>query len=110
MNAATRVIAHGEVIARHEPVEIHVSESKILIMLLVVLLSALAFIYVKDLNRRLFIDYQQEQHQAEMLQTDANKLLLEQSAWSSQARVQQIAETQMDMQIPATKDVIMIKA
>lgn len=109
MNAATRVIAHGEVIARHEPIEIHVSESKILLMLFVVLISALAFIYVKDLNRQLFIDYQQLQSQTEQLQTDSNKLLLEQSAWSSQARVQQIAEQQMDMLIPATKDVVMLK-
>jgi cell division protein FtsL len=110
MNAATRVVVHGEDFGRSEPLVVRLPESRVIFLLVVVLLSALAFIYVKDLNRRLFIEYQQEQHQGEQLTVETNRLLLEQSAWASQARVQQVAEQQLNMQLPSTRDIIMLKA
>lgn len=110
MNAATRVITHDEINGRTEPLVIILPELRVILLLLVVLLSAFAFIYIKDFNRRLFIDWQQKQHQIEQLKIDNNKLLLEQSAWSSQARVQQVAQEQLEMQMPPTKEIIMLPA
>lgn len=110
MNAATRVITHDELVGKREPLVIDFSESRVLMLLFIVLMSALALIYVKDLNRRLFIDVQQHQAQTEQLQIENNRLLLEQSAWSSQARVQQVAAEQLDMELPATKEIVMLKA
>lgn len=110
MNAATKVITHGTVIVREPlPLVVRLPESRLFVFLFIILLSGLALIYVKDLNRRLFMDYQHTVAQTEQLQTDNNKLLLEQSAWSSQARVQEVAEQQLNMQMPATKDIVMLK-
>ena len=78
-------------------------------LIFLLLLSALGLIYVKDLNRRMFIDYQQAQTQGEQLQVYNNKLLLEESSWASQTRVQKIAEEQLSMQLPVPAEIVMVK-
>jgi len=84
-------------------------ELKILVLIFVTLVSALSVVYIKDLNRRLFIAHQKLEIQAEQLRGENNKLLLEQSAWGAQARVQMVAQDKLQMKIPASADVIMIK-
>jgi cell division protein FtsL len=109
MNAAVKVLSPGSTLGRSSAVSWKLPELKVLVLVFFVLVSALGLVYIKDLNRRLFISLQQMQTQAEQLQADNNKLLLEQSAWATQARVQQVAKQQLDMQIPSSTDVIMIK-
>lgn len=73
------------------------------------LASAFSVIYLKDLSRRLFIQYQtlqQAQLQSEM---ERSKLLLEEGAWSTQSRIQDLANTRLNMQIPVTKEIVMIE-
>jgi len=106
---ATRVVAQEAIYVPSQLLVFRLPELRILVLLFLVLLTAVTLIYLKDLNRRLFIDYQSKSLQTELLQTDNNRLLLEQSAWANQARVQLIAEQRLGMQIPATKDVVMIK-
>lgn len=109
MNAATRVLTHNELVIRRETLTFVWPELQVLVMLFLVLVSALAVVYAKDLNRRSFIDYQQLQRQGEQLQISNNNLLLEQSAWSAQARVRRVAEQQLDMQVPASNSVVILK-
>lgn len=80
---------------------------RILSLMVAVLLSAFAVVYVKDLNRRLFLQYQDLQAQHNKLYVEWGKLLLEQSTWAAQQRVEYIAQTRLNMVIP--KKIIMIK-
>lgn len=86
-------------------------KNQIVIGVLVVLLLASAFsvIYLKDLSRRLFIRYQQAQQVQEHDEIEWSKLLLEEGAWSTQARIQSLASTQLDMVTPAMKNIVLIK-
>lgn len=83
-----------------------------LVVLFVILLlfSAFSVIYLKDLSRRLFIQYQQLQYKQQQSEEEWSKLLLEKGAWSTQARVQHVATTELDMVVPQTKDVVLVEA
>lgn len=99
----TKVVNHAETLIFPVP-SVH-----LLIVLVLALLSAISLLYVKDLNRRLFIDYQKMQTSYTQLQTEHEKLLLEQSAWSTSMRVQQIAEQRLNMQMPNANTVVIVK-
>lgn len=79
------------------------------VLIILLLSSAFSVIYLKDLSRRLFIRYQYLQHVQQKSEIERSKLLLEEGAWSTQARIQNIATTQLNMMAPAMKDVAMIK-
>src|SRR5277367_2304286 len=81
--------------------------TKVLMGLLI--LSAFALVYLKDLNRRLFIQYQTMAHMNQQAQIEWGKLLLEQSTWTAQASVQQIASERLQMVIPTAKDIILLR-
>lgn len=74
-----------------------------------VFVSALAVVYVSDLNRRLFISYQNEQETYNHLYIEWGKLLLEQSTWSTQARVANIAGQRLGMFVPTSADIVLFK-
>lgn len=111
MNAVARVAVSDNAFIDRLSFNFHlpVPKLRILILIFLILVSALGVVYVKDLNRRLFITYQKLQLQGEQLRSDGNKLLLEQSALGAQARVQMVAQGQLQMQIPPSTDVMMIK-
>lgn len=81
----------------------------ITVMIVSLLLSAFSVIYFKDLSRRMFIRYQHLQQVQQKDEVEWSKLLLEEGAWSTQARVQNIATTQLNMVMPSMKNVVMIK-
>lgn len=78
-------------------------------LIVALVLSAFAVIYIKDLNRRLFIQYQTQQTTHDKLYEDWGKLLLEQSTWSTPARVQKVAENRLNMAMPAPKEVVLLR-
>jgi len=73
------------------------------------LCSAFSVIYLKDLSRRLFIQYQTLQHVQQTNEINQSKLLLEKGAWSTQARIQSIATKQLGMAVPASKNIVMLR-
>lgn len=79
------------------------------ILIITLLFCAFTIIYIKDLNRRLFIQYQSLQATHDKLYEDWEKLLLEQSTWSVHARVQKIAQNRLHMNIPAAKEVVVLR-
>ena len=107
----TRAI-HGFnwILRRREAVEEVPLKNQWAIAALVILLivSAFSVIYLKDLSRRLFIRYQQLQHIQQQSEVEASKLLLEEGAWSTQARVQNLATTQLRMVMPVANRIVMI--
>ena len=108
MNTAIRGIVAENV--RRRSLTFQITKRGILVVFLVITLlcSAFTVVYVKDLNRRLFIQYQilQREKAEELIQW--GKLLLEQSTWSTQSRIQQIAQRKLKMKIPTAKEVILI--
>ena len=109
MNAVARAAFTEDNFVRGISFNFDLPELRILILIFLLLISALGVVYVKDLSRRLFITYHKVQLETEKLQVDGNKLLLEQSAWGAQQRVQVVAQRQLQMQIPPSTDVMMIK-
>jgi cell division protein FtsL len=111
MNTATRVIAQSRA-HTSLPALSFITRPRLInvILLLMLILSAFGIIYIKDLNRRLFIQYQTLQISHDKLYEDWGKLLLEQSTWSTQSRVRKIATSRLDMNLPASKEIVVLKA
>jgi cell division protein FtsL len=114
MNVAIRVLTQGNlvqsnVVSKTEALTFPVIGIKVLVLIFLILLSSLAMVYAKDLNRRLFIHYQDELSNVQRLETDMGNLLLEQSSWSQQARMQQVAEQELDMKLPTSANVVVVK-
>lgn len=83
----------------------------LLVMLLVLacLGSALAVITTSHLTRVQYADLQRLQSEHQQLQTEWGQLLLEDSAWSSPARVEGLAEERLEMRLPDVADVEVIR-
>jgi len=77
-------------------------------LILLVLASALTLVYFKDLNRRLFISYQHQTAGMQAAEVRWGKLLLEQSAWSTQERIQSVAQKKLHLMMPASYQIVMI--
>lgn len=74
-----------------------------------VIISAFAVVYVKDMQRRLFMIYQQRDTVYEQQLTEWGQLVLEVSTLSRQDRIAKLAEGKLHMQMPAVRDVHLIK-
>ncbi len=71
--------------------------------------SALNVIYVTHLNRQLYTQLQDLQKQQDLLESEYEKLLLEQSAWSGYGRVEKLSKSRLGMKTPDVGDVIMVQ-
>ncbi len=76
---------------------------------LIVVISASGLVYSKHLQRRYFVELQALQETESQLQTEWEQLLLEESAWSNQARIEQIANSKLGMHLVNHSDVIMLE-
>ena len=68
--------------------------------------SALAVAYVSFENRQLFMQLQRLETEQQHLQTRLGQLLLEESAWSSPALIEQLAAEEIGMSVPQPADII----
>jgi len=71
---------------------------------LAVLASAVAAVYAKHENRKLFMEFQALVDERDRLEVDWSRLQIEQSAWSTHARVEQLARGEMKMRSPAADE------
>lgn len=74
-----------------------------------VVVSATGLVYSKHLQRRYFVELQNLQEQGAQLETEWEQLLLEESAWSNQARIEQIANSKLGMRLVKHSDVVMLE-
>lgn len=109
MSTHLGILTNPEVLSQEEVLVFPVPNLCLMVFLLLCLISAFSLLYVKDLSRRMFIEYHKLQTVATKLSADQEKLLLEQSAWSTAMRVQNIAIQKLDMQVPLAKDIVMVK-
>lgn len=109
MNTAVRVLQQDRFHSSLPSLNIKKPKLINFILILILVMSAFAVIYIKDVNRRLFIHFQTLQATHDKLYEDWGKLLLEQSTWSTQARVQKIAETRLGMITPSPNEVVVLR-
>lgn len=110
MNAIVRALTEGAMVQTQGFTFFMTRQTLFIIFLLfLVMSSALSIVYVRDLNRRLFIDIQTLQNNRDALHTEWGKLLLEQSTWATQARVQGIAQQQLEMDVPTPHAIVMVR-
>jgi cell division protein FtsL len=111
MNTAVRALHHTETLQRPSfALTAHKPGIGTLLLTIIVLLSGLAVIYLADVNRRLAISLEESMTTQNQLHQQWGKLLLEQSTWSTQARVQSIAAQQLSMQTPASNQIVIVRA
>ena len=109
LNTAIKGVVIDNAIIKPVDFVLPVPQLSVLVLLLSILLSALALIYVKDLGRCLYIQYGDLQQTAQRLTVDRDRLMLEESAWANSIRVQEIAKQQLGMKFPETKDVVLLE-
>ena len=68
-----------------------------LVLVTAVIASAVASVYARHESRKLFTELQALQTERDRLEMDWGRLQIEQSTWSSHARVERLAREQMGM-------------
>lgn len=81
----------------------------LLVLIVSILLSALSVVKAAYDYRRLFNDHQILVHQWDELQIEWGQLLLEQSTWGGQGRVEGKAENSLQMRVPKVDETEIIR-
>lgn len=79
------------------------------LLVLLVIGSALAVIYTSYEYRRLFHQQQTLVRESDNYRIEWGQLLLEQSAWGSNSRVEKLASENIDMRAPDPKEIRLIR-
>lgn len=112
MNTVIRIISGKNVRMRNCTSQITKQKMTVrmmaIILVIVLFCSAFGVVYFKDLNRRLFIQYQILQHEQADKLMRWGKLLLEQTTWSAQSYIQRIAEQQLSMKLPSVQEEVVL--
>jgi cell division protein FtsL len=78
------------------------------LLLVVVVITALAVVGLRHESRLAFTHLQSLYAQRDELDIEWGKLLLEQGAWSQHQRVEDLAQKNLGMALPASKEVVML--
>lgn len=79
------------------------------LLFIAVLATAIGLVYSKHQTRKLFVELQELNKEVVSLNTEWGRLQLEQSAWSDQGRIEQIARERMGMVSPEADQVAFIR-
>ncbi len=79
------------------------------LLLVAVVLCALSVVTSQHKARKLFIELQKEKELAQQMEVEWGQLQLEQSTWATPARVEKIAAQQLQMQVPKTGQVQLLR-
>ena len=71
-----------------------------LLLLFVVIVCALGVVTTQHKARKLFMELQKEKDEAQRIEVEWGQLQLEQSTWAMPVRVEKIAVTKLQMQLP----------
>ncbi len=81
-----------------------------LLLIFIALISSLVLIYIKDFNRRLFIQYQNLEYAHIEKVGEQQQLVLEKTTWSTHNRIQLLASEKLGMILPPHEQTIVINA
>ncbi|WP_251978974.1 cell division protein FtsL [Salinicola avicenniae] len=79
------------------------------VMVLAILFTALSITTTTHLTRVQYARLQKLESQRDALQTEWGRLLLEESTWSSPARIESLASQRLEMRVPSVGDVKVIR-
>ncbi len=77
-------------------------------MVLLVVASALGVVYSAHLTRQHYAEIQKLERQQDFLDSEYEKLLLEQSAWADYTRVDQLSREELGMSSPDVSDIVVV--
>jgi len=77
-------------------------------MCLAVLASSVGVVYVKHVDRSLFIELQRLERERDAMEVEWGKLSLEQSTWATHDRIERVAKEQLHLIIPPMDSVILV--
>ncbi|KTD49123.1 cell division transmembrane protein FtsL [Legionella quinlivanii] len=110
MNAAARAINQSNLFTGQlSEMRLSKQMSLIITLLISVLLSALAVVYITNEHRLRFDYLQQLEQNNHQLQLQWGQLLLEQASLATPARVEQLAIEKLRMRLPADKQTFVLK-
>jgi cell division protein FtsL len=79
------------------------------VLWLAVLGSAVQVIYARHKARDMFVHLEKLNAERDSLEIDSGRLQLEQSYWSSHAFVERVANAKLQMNLPQTRDVRIVR-
>jgi cell division protein FtsL len=86
------------------------TEGSVLALLIVAIVgSALGVVWVKHQNRKAFAELSALRDERDALEVEWDKLLLEQSAWATTPRIEQVAASQLSMTVPSADQVVVVR-
>lgn len=74
-----------------------------------VLVSALAVVYVEYRARTAFVELQEVHGVRDELEIEWGRLQLEQSTWATHGRIERVARQRLDMYIPSPREVVIVR-
>ncbi len=80
-----------------------------LVLILTGLASAIGCIYSKHQSRKLFTELQAMTKERDRLEVEWGRLQIEQSTWSTHARVERLAREQMRMRTPVAGEILLVR-
>jgi len=80
-----------------------------LLLLLVVIACALGVVTSQHKARKLFTELQKEKDRAQQMEVEWGQLQLEQGTWAMPARVEKIAGSKLQMQLPKSGQIQFIR-
>lgn len=79
------------------------------LLLLAVVISTFGVSYAAFETRQLYGDLQDAGNESDRLDSEFEKLLLEQSAWAGYARIDEISREELDMRAPTKTQLVIVK-
>jgi cell division protein FtsL len=111
MNVAARALARGPLTwerGQRWRCPVSLEMLGVILLMVAILSSALSVIYVKALQRNLYSELQSSQQERDSLKTEWSRLLLEENTWAAPVRIQALAQQELGMQIPQSKDTVLL--
>jgi len=87
---------------------VKLTRTVVALLIAAVFLSALAVIDARHENRLLFAQLQQLRQQRDQINIEWGQLLLEQSTWSTHARIEQMATQKLGMEMPMHPEIVVV--
>lgn len=85
-------------------------EGTLLVILIAAIVgSALGVVWVKHQNRKAFAALSALRDERDALEVEWDKLLLEQSAWATTPRIEQVAAEQLSMTVPSADQTVVVR-
>lgn len=81
----------------------------VVLLLLANVVTALAVVRARHGNRTEFVELQQLEARRDALEVEWGQLQLEQSAWATHGRIEQVAREELDMIIARGDDVVVLR-